>query len=420
MPKTKAQRKKEKLASGEYFKNPLSGRLIKLGGQTHKKLIEDGTLNAEGKLTEGMKRITEVLQSPQFLEGKTELREGNNSFVEVPRRRRKANKVRYSSAEERKIEVGQETVLAGSAGVQSAQVFGHPSEPVGTRTGNLPLPQSKAEEKAQDVDIKENILNVQETETLPPAPAQSPTEPNRISDLPPNEQDDKLQAQIEQKNEQTMTEYQQSLFEYYQKNQNRPFNEDEFRKLLELSGFPQNTIDRMVDEERGRRSSILSAKNPNQLLLDYENEIAPKHGYPVDIKTDLRESSLFYAPPTDMGLKTHEQYVGYQNDIRINKSAKKLGTKLVYRKIGTEPSIAIAPSRKKLVLRASDGDERALLDVTVPEKIESNLPRTGIEKTFDGKGTNLGGQFQGFDLTNPSEPLIGLHRGGTIDDVWIY
>ena len=217
-----------------------------------------------------------------------------------------------------------------------------------------------------------------------------------------------------------MTEYQQSLFEYYQKNQNRPFNEDEFRKLLELSGFPQNTIDRMVDEERGRRSSILSAKNPNQLLLDYENEIAPKHGYPVDIKTDLRESSLFYAPPTDLGLKTHEQYVGYQDDIRITKSAKKLGTKLVYRKIGTEPSIAIAPSRKKLVLRASEGDERALLDVTVPEKIESNLPRTGIEKTFDGKGTNLGGQFQGFDLTNPSEPLIGLHRGGTIDDVWIY
>ena len=76
--------------------------------------------------------------------------------------------------------------------------------------------------------------------------------------------------------------------------------------------------------------------------------------------------------------------------------------------------------RRPLVLRASDGDERALMDVTVPEKIESNLPMTGIEKTFDGKGTNLGGQFQGFDLTNPSEPLIGLHRGGTIDDVWIY
>ena len=52
MPKTKAQRKKEKLASGEYLKNPLSDRLIKRGGETHKKLIEDGLLNKEGKITE--------------------------------------------------------------------------------------------------------------------------------------------------------------------------------------------------------------------------------------------------------------------------------------------------------------------------------------------------------------------------------
>ena len=412
MPKTKAQRKKEKLASGEYFKNPLSGRLIKRGGPTHKKLIEDELLNAEGKLTQDMATIKSFMRRHPT---DRQLILGEEHFIEVPK------PIEYSSAEERKIEVGQETVLAGSAGVQSAQVFGHPSEPVGTRTGNLPLPQSASEHKAYVVDIKQDVINENEDIPIPKnEPKPLPYEPNLQSDLPPNEQDDKLQTQIEQSNEQKMMQYQQQLFAYYQQNQNRPFNEDKFRKLLELSGFPQNKIDRMVDEERGRTSSFISEKNPNQLLLDYENEIAPKHGYPVNIKTDLRESSLFYAPPTDLGLKTHEQYVGYQDDIRINKSAKKLGTKLVYRKIGTEPSIAIAPSRKKLVLRASEGDERSLLDVTVPEKIESNLPRTGIEKTFDGKGTAVGGQFQGFDLTNPSEPLIGLHRGGTIDDVWIY
>ena len=62
MPKTKAQRKKEKLASGEYFKNPLTGRLIKRGGQTHKKLIEDGVLNEEGKLTEEMETIKDFIE----------------------------------------------------------------------------------------------------------------------------------------------------------------------------------------------------------------------------------------------------------------------------------------------------------------------------------------------------------------------